>query len=78
MELSVEFIEILSGVVIGTFLGVTVHRSNYCMMGGVADLVLTGSTVRFRAWLLTIAVAIIGVQILTLTGSLDLSTTVYL
>ena len=49
---------------IALVMGAVVNKTNFCTMGAVSDLVNIGDTGRFRAWLLAIAVAILGVAIL--------------
>ncbi|MGA7971658.1 MAG: YeeE/YedE thiosulfate transporter family protein, partial [Pseudolabrys sp.] len=63
----------IGGLVIGLVFGVVVQRTNFCTMGSISDLVLMGDGRRFRAWVLAIAVAIIGSQILSFSGVVDLS-----
>ena len=49
---------------IALVMGAVVNKTNFCTMGAVSDLVNIGDSGRFRAWLLAIAVAILGVAIL--------------
>ena len=53
----------------GTFLlalvlGAVANKTNFCTMGAVSDWVNMGDTGRMRAWLLAIAVALLGVTLL--------------
>jgi len=50
------------------FMGAVVNKTNFCTMGAVSDMVNMGDYSRFRAWLLAIAVAIIGMLVLESTG----------
>jgi hypothetical protein len=68
----------IGGLVIGLIFGAVVQRTNFCTMGSISDLVLMGDGRRFRAWVLAIAVAIIGSQILSFSGIVDLSKAIYL
>jgi hypothetical protein len=52
-----------STFVIAVFLGVVVNKTNFCTMGAVSDMVNIGDYGRFRAWILAIAVAILGVSL---------------
>lgn len=52
-----------STFIISVVLGAVVNKTNFCTMGAVSDMVNMGDYGRFRAWLLAIAVAIIGVSI---------------
>ena len=52
-----------STFVISIILGFVVNKTNFCTMGAVSDMVNMNDYSRFRAWLLAIAVALIGVSI---------------
>ncbi len=77
-ELATTTIVGIGGFVIGLVFGATVQRTNFCTMGSISDLVLMGDGRRFRAWVLTIAVAIIGTQALHFSGAIDVNKSVYL
>ena len=49
---------------IALLMGAVVNKTSFCTMGAVSDLVTVGDAGRLRAWLLAIAVAILGVAIL--------------
>lgn len=49
--------------ILSIILGVIVNKTNFCTMGAVSDMVNMSDYGRFRAWLLAIAVATIGVSI---------------
>ncbi len=49
---------------IALLMGALVNKTNFCTMGAVSDMVNMGDLGRFRAWMLAIAVAIIGVIVL--------------
>jgi uncharacterized protein len=66
------------GLVIGIVFGYIVYRTNFCTMGAISDFVNLGDWRRFRAWILSTATAIIGVQLLVATDALPLSKTMYL
>ena len=68
----------IGGFVVGLVFGATAQRTNFCTMGGISDLVLMGDGRRFRAWMLAIAVAIIGTEILRTTGAVAIETSIYL
>jgi uncharacterized membrane protein YedE/YeeE len=51
--------------------GAIAQRTRFCTMGAVADLVNFGDWTRMRQWLLAIAVAIAGTQLLAGTGRID-------
>jgi uncharacterized membrane protein YedE/YeeE len=56
---------------IALVLGVVVNKTNFCTMGAVSDWINIGDTGRFRAWLLAIAVAVLGVSFLEPAGLVD-------
>lgn len=56
-------------------MGAVVNKTNFCTMGAVSDLVNIGDSGRMRAWLLAMAVAILGVVALEGTGAVSLDGT---
>ncbi len=68
---------ILCGLGLGIIFGFVGCKTNFCTMGAVSDLVNMGSWGRMRGWMLAIAVAIIGTNLLAYYGYLDLSKTIY-
>lgn len=66
------------GFVLGAVFGATVHCTNFCTMGSLSDIVLMGNWNRFRAWMLAIAVAVLGSQGLHMAGLIDLDQSIYL
>lgn len=59
---------LVAGLVLGLAFGATVHRTQFCTMGAIADLVLFGDARRARAWLLAASTAVIGTQAATAIG----------
>ena len=57
---------------IAFILGAVVNKTNFCTMGAVSDWVNIGDTGRMRAWLLAIAVAMLGVVMLEYFGKVSL------
>jgi len=55
-------------------MGAVANKTNFCTMGAVSDWVNMGDKGRFRAWLLAITVALVGVMILEYTGKTTLPT----
>jgi len=68
---------VLWGLGLGIIFGFIGSKTNFCTMGAVSDVVNMGSWGRMRAWILAIAVAIIGTNLLSYYGYLDLSKTIY-
>ncbi len=61
--------------ILAFILGAVVNKTNFCTMGAVSDMVNMGDYSRFRAWLLAIVVALLGVASLEATGLLSVDTT---
>ena len=61
--------------VIALVMGAVVNKTNFCTMGAVSDMVNMGDWGRMRAWLLAMAVALLGVTILEASGLLALDAT---
>ena len=64
-----------STFVIAVIMGAVVNKTNFCTMGAVSDMVNMGDYGRFRAWLLAIAVALLGVTGLEYLGLVEVSDT---
>lgn len=75
MELSFAAKVMWASFAIALVMGALVHRSGFCTMGGVSDLINMGDTGRLAAWLLAIAVAMLGVVALQAGGLVDMSLT---
>jgi len=67
----------IAGLLLGMAFGATVQRSGFCTMGAISDWVLMGETSRLRSWGLAIAVAMLGSQLLHLSGLIDLRASIY-
>ena len=65
------------GFVLAFIFGAVANRTNFCTMGAVSDVVNMGHWGRMRMWLLAIAVAIIGTNLLGATGQIDLTKSFY-
>ena len=64
-----------STFVIAVIMGAVVNKTNFCTMGAVSDMVNMGDYGRIRAWLLAIAVAMLGVTGLEYLGLVELNST---
>ena len=60
---------------IALILGAVVNKTNFCTMGAVSDWVNMEDTGRMRAWVLAIAVGVLGVMGLEAAGLVNLSST---
>lgn len=65
------------GFVLGCLFGAAAHRSGFCTMGAVSDVVLFGDWRRMRLWVLAMAVALLGAQTFHLLGWVDLGASIY-
>ena len=61
----------------GLVFGAVAHKTNFCTMGAVSDVVNVGDWGRMRMWLLAIAVAVAGANALDWVGLVDLSRSAY-
>jgi uncharacterized protein len=59
--------------IIALIMGAVVNKTNFCTMGAVSDWVNMGDKGRFRAWMLAIAVAVLGVVILESLGMVNVT-----
>ena len=74
------FDEALSFMLWGAFalavvLGAVVNKTNFCTMGAVSDMVNMQDYSRIRAWMLAIAVAMIGVSVLEYLAMVNVNST---
>ncbi len=65
------------GFVLAFIFGAIANKSNFCIMGAISDVVNMGHWGRVRMWLLAVAVAIIGANLLHYFGQVDLTKSVY-
>ncbi len=62
----------------GIAFGAIAQRTNFCTMGALSDILFLENYNRMRAWLLAMAVAIAGSQLLHAAGLVDLGKSIYL
>ena len=67
----------IAGLLLGAVFGAVVQRSNFCTMGAISDMALMGDGNRLRSWVLAMAVAILGSQLLQQAGLVDLRGAIY-
>lgn len=60
---------------IALVMGAVVNKTNFCTMGAVSDWVNMGDTGRMRAWMLAIAVGVLGVMGLEAAGLVNVTST---
>ena len=64
MELEITTQILIWAFALAFVLGAVANKTNFCTMGAVSDWVNMGDTSRLKAWLLAIAVALIGVTLI--------------
>ena len=79
MELATDpaTLVVWGGFALAFVFGAVANRANFCTMGAVSDVVNMGHWGRMRMWLLAIAVAIVGANLLVHAGLIDLSKSIY-
>jgi uncharacterized membrane protein YedE/YeeE len=65
------------GFILAFIFGYVANKTSFCTMGAVADVVNMNDWGRMRAWLLAIAVAMLGTNLLVYVGYLDPGQTYY-
>ncbi len=68
---------VLSSFALAFAFGAIIQRTNFCTMGSVADIVSFGDWTRMRQWLLAIAVALLGTNLLAATGIIETADSFY-
>lgn len=62
---------------LGLVFGGIAQRTHFCTMGAIADIVNFGDWTRMRMWVLAIAVALVGTQVLAAVGLVDVGKSIY-
>lgn len=62
----------LGAFLLGGLLGALALKTNFCTMGALSDIVFMEDWRRFRAWMLAVAIAILGTQGMHMAGLLDI------
>lgn len=65
------------GFALAFVLGALMNRTEFCTMGALTDVVVSGDWTRMRMWLCAIGVAMIGTQVLAFAGAIDLGKSFY-
>jgi len=66
------------GFVLGIIFGSVAQKTHFCTMGAISDIFFIGDWNRFRAWMMAMAIAVLGSQAMHMMGVLDLSNSIYL
>lgn len=77
-EMEVGTVVAIAGFVLGGLFGATAHRTNFCTMGAISDMVFMGNWNRMRAWMMAIAVAMLVSQAMHVLEIVDLNESIYL
>lgn len=77
-DLPISTIVATAGFIAGIALGAVANKTNFCTMGALSDMVFMEDYSRMRAWVLAMAVAIIGTQGLHIMGLIDVHGSIYL
>jgi len=77
-DLPIGTIVATAGFFAGIIFGATAQRTNFCTMGSLSDIVFMSDFKRFRAWLLAIAIAMIGTQTMHSLEMIDIYKSIYL
>ena len=72
---SAQSVFLWSTFAIAVIMGAVVNKTNFCTMGAVSDWINMGDTGRLRAWVLAIAIGVLGVTALEAAGLVNLSGT---
>ena len=68
IDLEPPMIATAAGFTGGIALGLAARWGRFCTLGAIEDAILAGNTLRLRSWVLAMAVAIIGVVVLSASG----------
>lgn len=72
---SAQSIFLWSTFAIALIMGAVVNKTNFCTMGAVSDWVNMSDTGRMRAWILAIAIGVLGVTALEAAGLVNVTST---
>jgi uncharacterized protein len=70
-------IVVWGGFTLAVVFGYVAQKTSFCTMGAVSDVVNMGDWGRMRAWMLAMAIAILGANLLSFYGLLNLADTIY-
>lgn len=74
---SAKAVTVTGGLLAGIIFGAVAQRTHFCTMGAISDWVIMGDSRRFRAWMLALAIGLLGTQALWGLGVVDLDTAIY-
>lgn len=76
-DLEPHVLYVLAGLACGLIMGAAARLVRFCTFGAIEDVVLAGSAVRLRTWVLAMAVAILATQLLAAGGHVRLDQSIY-
>ncbi|MFM1815642.1 MAG: hypothetical protein RLZ98_2337 [Pseudomonadota bacterium] len=76
-ELPAATIAALAGALGGAVLGIAARLGRFCTLAAIEDTLYAGDRRRFRMWVLAMAVAILGVGIISALGLIDITKSFY-
>jgi uncharacterized membrane protein YedE/YeeE len=74
---SIQQTVVWSGLGLGALLGATMQRSHFCTMGAIADVVNFGDWSRAKMWVTAVAIAMMGLSAMTLSGWIQPAQSIY-
>ena len=74
---NLAMIVVWGGLALGVTFGAVANKINFCTMGAISDIVNMEHWGRMRVWMLVIAVALIGTNLLHYLGLVDLNKSIY-
>lgn len=77
-EMEVTTLVGIAAFIAGGLFGGIANKSNFCTMGALSDYVYMGNKERLRAWMLAVAVAILGSQYMHIDGMVNLDESIYM
>ena len=72
-----QWMVLAATALVSLFLGVLLHRSHFCTMGAVSDMVVMENFDRLRQWALALAVAVFGFGCMTYAGLISPLQSIY-
>ena len=78
MEFEVAQRVALYGFVGAMIFGAVANKTHFCTMGSISDWINIGTKNRFRAWMLAMAITLVGTQMMVALGWIDITESIYL
>lgn len=78
MEFEIAQRVALYGFVGAMIFGAVANKTHFCTMGSISDWINIGTKNRFRAWMLAMAITLVGTQMMVALGWIDITESIYL